>query len=157
LSCHTEEGVMDVRNTACDRLLAVRVEQKLKNAMGSGASKDAIDILNRIHVSRPLSGVEPRPFIPDAVLNRAKYDGNDPNRIRLERDIEAENGGAGVYNINLKKNYMLENPDWNQDTIPEFFNGKNVYDFIDPEIEAKLAALEEEEDNLEATGFYDEP
>ena len=157
LSCHTEEGVMEVRNIACDRLLAVRVEQKLKNAIGGASSKDAIDILNRIHVSRPLSGMEPRPFIPEAVLNRAAYNANDPNKIRLERDIEAEQGGAGVYNINLKKNYMLENPEWNQDKIPEMFNGKNVYDFIDPEIEAKLAALEEEEDNLEATGFYDEP
>ncbi|KAF8538827.1 P-loop containing nucleoside triphosphate hydrolase protein [Trichophaea hybrida] len=157
LSCHTEEGVMDVRNTACDRLLAVRVEQKLKNAMGSAASKDAVNILNRIHVSRPLSGVEPTPFIPDAVLNREKYDPNDPNRRRLERDIEAEEGGAGVYNVNLKKNYLLENPEWNQDKIPEVFNGKNVYDFIDPDIEAKLAALEEEEEQLQATGFYDEP
>jgi len=157
LSCHTEEGVMDVRNTACDRLLAVRVEQKLKNAMGSAASKEAVNILNRIHVSRPLSGVEPTPFIPDAVLNRQKYDPNDPNRRLLERDIEAQEGGAGVYNVNLKKNYLLENPEWNQDKIPEMFNGKNVYDFIDPDIEEKLAALEEEEEQLQATGFYDEP
>ena len=34
-------------------------------------------------------------------------------------------------------------------------NGKNVYDFIDPDIEAKLDALEEEERRLEAEGFYD--
>jgi nucleolar GTP-binding protein len=30
-----------------------------------------------------------------------------------------------------------------------------VYDYIDPDIEAKLAALEEEEERLEAEGFYD--
>jgi nucleolar GTP-binding protein len=29
-----------------------------------------------------------------------------------------------------------------------------VYDYIDPEIEAKLAALEEEEEKLEAEGYY---
>ena len=46
-------------------------------------------------------------------------------------------------------------------------NGKNVYDLyafaweivtdgsIDPDIEAKLNALEEEEERLEAEGFYD--
>lgn len=34
-------------------------------------------------------------------------------------------------------------------------NGKNVYDFIDPDIEAKLNALEEEEERLEGEGFYD--
>jgi nucleolar GTP-binding protein len=157
LSCHTDEGIMDVRNTACDRLLAVRVEQKLKNALGSAASKEATDILNRIHVSRPLSGVEPQPFIPEEALNRQKLDPNDPDRRKLERDIEAEQGGAGVYNVNLKKNYLLENDEWKQDKVPEMFNGKNVYDFIDPEIEAKLAALEEEEEQLQASGFYDEP
>lgn len=157
LSCHTEVGVMEVRNTACDRLLAVRVEQKLKNAVGSAASEEAVNILNRIHVSQPLSGVEPQPFIPDAVLNRQKFDINDPNRRRLERDLEAENGGAGVYNVNLKKNYLLEDDDWKQDKIPEVFNGKNVYDFIDPDIEAKLAALEEEEEQLQASGYYEEP
>lgn len=160
LSCHTEEGVMDVRNTACDRLLAVRVEQKLRNAVGSAPPSEAANILNRIHVSRPLGGVEPPlPLIPAAVLlNRGdrKYDPNDPNRRRLERDIEAEHGGAGVYNVNLKKNYLLEKEEWKQDKIPEMFNGKNVNDFIDPDIEAKLAALEEEEEQLQASGFYDD-
>ena len=42
------------------------------------------------------------PFIPDAVKGRKKYDKEDPERRRLERDIEAEEGCAGVYNINLK-------------------------------------------------------
>ncbi|KAI5805179.1 P-loop containing nucleoside triphosphate hydrolase protein [Geopyxis carbonaria] len=157
LSCHTEEGIMDVRNTACERLLAIRVEQKLKNAVGGAASKEAANILNRIHVSRPLAGAESKPYIPDAVLERLKYDANDPNRRRLERDIEAEEGGAGVYNVNLKKNYLLENPDWKNDKIPEVYDGKNVYDFIDPDIDAKLAALEEEEEQLQESGFYDEP
>ncbi|KAL7270972.1 Nucleolar GTP-binding protein 1 [Rhizina undulata] len=157
LSCHTEEGVMDVRNTACERLLASRVEQKLKNAMGSAAGKEAQDILNRIHVARPIGGVEREAFIPDAVLARKKYDKNDPNKPKLERDIEMEEGGAGVYNVDLKKNYLLEKDEWKHDKIPEILNGRNVYDFIDPEIEAKLQALEEEEEQLQASGFYDEP
>lgn len=36
----------------------------------------------------------------------------------------------------------------------QIVDGKNVYDFIDPDIEAKLAALEEEEERLEQEGFY---
>lgn len=36
----------------------------------------------------------------------------------------------------------------------QIVDGKNVYDFIDPDIEAKLAALEEEEERLEKEGFY---
>jgi len=33
-------------------------------------------------------------------------------------------------------------------------DGKNVADFIDPDIAAKLEALEREEEKLEAGGFY---
>lgn len=38
--------------------------------------------------------------------------------------------------------------------MPEFYNGKNVADFIDPDIAEKLEALEREEEALEAQGFY---
>ncbi|RPB22988.1 P-loop containing nucleoside triphosphate hydrolase protein [Terfezia boudieri ATCC MYA-4762] len=157
LSCHTEEGVMDVRNTACERLLAARVDQKLKAAMGKASSTgtEVENILSRIHVARPIGGVEREPFIPKAALSKAKYDKTDPERRKLERDIEAEEGGAGVYNVNLKKNYLLDNPEWKMDKIPEVLNGKNVYDFIDPEIEQKLEELEAEEEALEKSGYYD--
>ena len=84
-----------------------------------------------------------------------KYDKDDPNRPKLERDIEEENGGAGVYNFNMRKNYILDNPDWKEDRIPEVFEGKNVYDFIDPDILDKLEALEREEEKLQAEGFYE--
>ena len=39
--------------------------------------------------------------------------------------------------------------------MPEIVDGKNVADFIDPDIEEKLEALEREEEKLEAEGFYD--
>lgn len=156
LSCATEEGVMEVRNKACERLLSMRVEQKLKTITKNANGKPVDQVLNRIHVSMPSAGVQDYSFVPEEVLKRKKYDPKDPNRIRLERDIEEENGGAGVYSFDYKKNYMLENPDWKYDKVPEVLNGQNVYDFIDPEIEAKLAALEAEEEALEASGFYDE-
>lgn len=38
--------------------------------------------------------------------------------------------------------------------MPEIYNGKNIADFIDPDIEAKLEALEREEDALAEQGFY---
>jgi nucleolar GTP-binding protein len=72
------------------------------------------------------------------------------------RDIEAENGGPGVFNINLKEQYLLENEEWKNDKMPESYLGRNVYDFVDPDIESKLEALEEEEARLEAEGFYDD-
>ena len=157
LSCVTNEGIQSVKNTACDRLIADRVAAKLKSGQASQpANADAPtgrlgDLLSRIHVAQPLGGVVRERFIPEAVRNGqvAKYDKSDPNRRKLERDIEEENGGPGVYNIDLKKTYDLADADWRHDKVPEFFNGKNVADFVDPDIEAKLAELEAEEERLE--------
>jgi nucleolar GTP-binding protein len=39
--------------------------------------------------------------------------------------------------------------------MPEIMDGKNIADFIDPDILEKLEALEREEEKLEADGFYD--
>lgn len=157
LSCTTAEGVTEVKNAACERLIADRVAQKLKAGTSSGGTIGGRlgDVLTRIHVAQPLGGVVREPFIPEAVKALRKFDKNDPDRRRLARDFEEENGGAGVYNVDLKQDYKLEHDDWKHDRIPEVFDGKNVYDFIDPDIESKLAALEEEEEKLEANGFYD--
>jgi len=43
---------------------------------------------------------------------------------------------------------LLDNQDWKYDVVPEILDGKNIADFIDPEIEAKLKALEDEEEAL---------
>lgn len=103
VSCHTDEGVMDVRNTACDALLAHRVEAKLK-----GSKID--QVANRIHVAmpKPRDNIVRAPFIPDAVKTRNKYDPDDPGRRKLEREFEAEEGGPGVYNISLRSASVLE-------------------------------------------------
>lgn len=156
LSCTTTEGLMQVRNAACDRLIATRNAEKLKAGTNSAGEPTGRlgDLLRRIHVAQPIGGVTREAFIPEAAKNRVKYDKEDPNRPMLERDIEEEEGGAGVYNIDLKKKYLLEDDEWKHDKMPEVFDGKNVYDFIDPDIEAKLQALEEEEEKLEADGFY---
>ena len=50
---------------------------------------------------------------------------------------------------------MLANEEWKSDVMPEIMDGKNIADFIDPEILEKLEALEREEEKLEAEGFYD--
>lgn len=149
MSCYNEEGVMNVRNISCDKVLAARVEMKMKG-------NKINDVINKIHLAVPQQrdNVARLPNIPADISTRVKYDPNDPNRRMLEKDLEVENGGAGVYNVNLKKKYLLENDDWKYDIIPEFLDGHNVADFIDPEIEEKLEALEREEERLEQEGFY---
>ncbi|EOQ99210.1 putative nucleolar GTP-binding protein 1 [Wallemia ichthyophaga EXF-994] len=149
LSCMSEEGIMDVRNQVCETLLAHRVDTKMR---GSKINS----VVNRIHVAqpKPRDDVERTAQVPDIVKQRKGYDKEDPQRKTLERDIEEANGGTGVYSVDLHKNYLLENDDWKKDTMPEFLNGHNVADFVDPDIEEKLEALEREEDKLEADGFY---
>lgn len=149
-SCQLDENIMDVRNKACEKLLASRVENKLKSQARVN------NVLNKIHVATPQArdDVDRSPYIPESFKNLKKYDPEDPERRKLARDIEAENGGAGVYNVNLKDSYLLEDDEWKNDVMPEVLNGRNVYDFLDPEIAVKLQALEEEEERLESEGFY---
>ena len=48
----------------------------------------------------------------------------------------------------------MKNPDEAYDAIPEIWEGKNIADFVDPDIIAKLDALEKEEEEREKNGFY---
>jgi nucleolar GTP-binding protein len=56
----------------------------------------------------------------------------------------------------VAENYILANDEWKSDIIPEIMDGKNIADFIDPDIAEKLEALEREEEMLEAEGFYED-
>ena len=157
LSCTTSEGITEVKKAACKRLLSERVAQKYKAGTNSNGEVGGRleSVLGRIHVAQPLDSIVRETFIPEAVKNRIKFNKDDPDRPRLAREIEEAEGGAGVFNINLKDGYLLDNDEWKYDKVPEIFMGKNVADFIDPDIETKLAELDAEEDRLEEEGFYD--
>uniref|UniRef100_A0A3Q7HCH1 Nucleolar GTP-binding protein 1 n=1 Tax=Solanum lycopersicum TaxID=4081 RepID=A0A3Q7HCH1_SOLLC len=143
MSTLTEDGVISVKNAACERLLNQRVELKMK-------SKKLNDCLNRFHVAmpKPRDQKERPPCIPEAVLEaRAKQAEADAEKQKkkLERDLENENGGAGVYSASLRKHYLLANEEWKEDIMPEILDGHNVYDFVDPDILQRLEELEREE------------
>jgi len=156
-SCATQDGVQEVKNIVCERLLTERVNQKLKAGTGSNGTMGSrlSEVMQRIHVAQPMGGVVRETFIPEGIKALKKYSKTDPERRTLARDIEEANGGAGVFNVDLRKDYLLDDPSWNQDRVPEIFDGKNVYDYIDPDIDAKLQALEDEEERLEKEGFYE--
>ena len=156
-SCATQDGVQDVKNLVCERLLAERVSQKLKAGTASNGALGSrlTEVMARIHVAQPMDGITRETFIPDGIKGLKKYDKADPERRTLARDVEEANGGAGVFNVDLRRDYLLADPSWKYDRIPEILDGKNVYDYVDPDIEAKLAALEEEEERLEKEGFYE--
>lgn len=151
MSTLTEEGIIKVKTEACDRLLAMRVENKLKG-------KKPSDVLSRVHVAVPAKRDDRvrAPCIPDNILKlKAMADSQTakPKR-KLERDLEVEQGDE--YFLDLRKHYDLANPEEKYDVIPEIWQGHNVADFIDPEIMERLDELEREEEMREKAGLYDE-
>ncbi|XP_039122254.1 nucleolar GTP-binding protein 1-like [Dioscorea cayenensis subsp. rotundata] len=141
MSTLTDDGVIGVKNTACERLLDQRVEMKMK-------SKKINDCLNRFHVAipKPRDTKERPPCIPQAVLEaQARGNAAAVEKKKLEKDLENENGGAGVYSASLKKHYILADAEWKEDNMPEILDGHNVYDFMDPDILQRLEELEREE------------
>ena len=97
LSCFSDEGIMAVRNQACDVLLTNRVQSKEKTRRVAG-------IENRLRVAVPVKRdeVAREAHIPDGVVGRKKYDKDDPDRITLERDIEEAGGGAGFFSFDMQ-------------------------------------------------------
>ena len=146
MSAVTEEGVMKVRNEACDLLLAQRVEMKLKG-------KKIPEVLNRIHLAMPKSrdNISRPPFIPHGA-KVTKVDRENAPKKRTERDVELEMGDD--YRIDLKSHHVLVHEFERYDARPEIFEGKNVADYIDPDIMKKLEELEKEEELREVAGEY---
>lgn len=133
-------GIGEVKETACDILLDYRLTQKAKNP------KKAESILNKVYVANPRKkdNKERPPVIPQSVLQGAARPEGKPTVL----EMQVEGGGAGVWSYPYQEDYLLEDPDWKYDNAPTFFNGHNVADFYDPDIEEKLNELEKEEEYL---------
>jgi len=175
MSNKTEEGIVDVKSLACDLLLEQRVQQKLQG-------KKLNTIANRIHIARPQKrdNKTRAVHIPESVIRARQAKKSNANRDiqgnvldamdldeetrRLLRHTEEANGGAGVYHYDWREEWRLPSGEEFQfDRIPETFLGKNVADFIDPDIDARLEALEREEQEqlqqealLKMEGEFDE-
>eukprot|EP00917_Polyrhabdina_sp_WS-2016_P001008 GHVP01002037.1.p1 GENE.GHVP01002037.1~~GHVP01002037.1.p1 ORF type:complete len:622 (-),score=112.32 GHVP01002037.1:17-1882(-) len=137
ISSHADDGVFIARNKACDMLLADRVQKK-KELTES--------VLNRLHVSKPLykKGPGRDTCIPETVLAGLES---------METD-EIDEMGIPISRLaDLKANYLVpENQKY--DIIPEIYNGKNIFDYVDPEIDTRLEELGLEEDYLVRTDAY---
>ena len=165
MSTLTGQNVMEVRNTACDRLLQQRVETKMKG-------KTLEEVIHRVHVAQPngqATDESLRPVhIPESVLRRraatglggsghhststsstSSSGGMDVDHARVtEKVLEAMGGGPGVYVPDLRKKYLLEDDSWRYDVMPEIMDGRNIADFVDADILRKLHDLEVEENQL---------
>jgi len=187
----SEEGVSQVKNHACDKLLAARVDSRV-----SGNKVDSV--MNRLQVVYPTArdGVTREAYIPESVkrereLNNksgkigksrigyapTKDDNSDDEveeddetppesddemmmnggdtttlkkKKKTARELMWENGGPGVWAPDYREQYDLADPEWRFDAIPQILDGKNIADYVDPDIDAKLQLLEEEEEQLQA-------
>merc|ERR1711933_691781 len=53
--------------------------------------------------------------------------------------------GPGVFNFDTRQHWKLKNNEWKYDPIPQFYDGKNIADFYQPNIDKQLNELENEE------------
>merc|ERR1711976_344199 len=162
----TEDGLIDLRNAICDDLLAKRATNKLKNTKGDAK----VNMMDRLRVAKPTprDEVQREYFIPagfkskqKTVPNPATHLGALPKQTYVVQE-NAKKTEADLYNeltddyvLDIRKHWDLPKSDQKYDTIPQIWEGKNIADYIDPEIEQKLAALLAEEEEREANGFYD--
>lgn len=148
----SEENLSRLKVQACDKLLEARVDEKVS----SGRVKD--EVMARITVvnPKPRDNVVREAYVPTSVLNRQQGHQMETDVERVtEKTLMWKNGGPGVYVCDYRKYYTLEDENWRFDAVPEVFDGKNVMDFFDPDIEKHLNALEEEERQLEESGAYE--
>lgn len=151
LSTVNESGVMEVKMEACERLLSYRVDQKMR-------TKKVDNILNRLHVAMPAPRDDKvrAPCIPEQALAKLEKNAAKAERKRkLEKEIEEEMGDD--YTLDLQKNYTEIAEEERYDVIPEFWQGHNIADYIDPDIFDKLEELERAEGIREEGGVYDIP
>lgn len=179
MSNKSEHGVSEVKASACEKLLASRVDARVSGKKIEG-------VMNRLQVFHPTprDNVKRGAYIPETVKDaiaegtigsidhkpkrsRAGYaptkeDAEMGGSVRkTARDLMWENGGPGVWAPDYREQYELKEDQWKFDAIPEIIDGKNIADYIDPEIEKRLATLEDEEEQLlkelEAQRMGEEP
>ncbi|GAX09407.1 nucleolar GTP-binding protein [Fistulifera solaris] len=172
----SEHGVSEVKMAACDKLLESRVDSRI-------AGKKIDGVMNRLQVfyPKPRDHVKREAYVPESVLNnkssvpqrsRVGYaptvnDDDDDDDMdmhetpKLARELMWENGGPGVWAPDYRDIYDLKDDSWKYDAIPEIIDGKNIADFVDPDILRKLEELEREEEQivseLEAAKMGEEP
>ncbi|POI22082.1 hypothetical protein CIB84_014170, partial [Bambusicola thoracicus] len=142
---------------ACDRLLAHRVDTKMKG-------NKVNEVLNRLHLAMPAKrdNKERLPFIPEGAIARKKRMEVDTPKRKSERDLELEMGddyvldlqncgvaltvdaldfvipkqylAAGKESEGFMKYWDLMNSSEKYDKIPEIWQGHNILDYIDPDI-----------------------
>lgn len=154
LSVNEKEMVQNLKNQVCKKLLTFR------NADRKGTQlKTDEDYYRGVRVVQPKTnnGRNKGPSIPDSVLAEQQSGKREPRQTL--KDLQEEHGGAGVFNFPWNEHFQLTNDSWKYDKVPELLDGMNIVDYVDPDIEAKLKALEEDQErnwNIQDEEMIDE-
>merc|ERR1711974_533665 len=144
---------IDVKQMACDKLLELRVESKIKKKK----AKEAEEKLKQT-TTTTTSTTEGDEMEETTKDNEADKELMDSDTEDMEKDFEEErddfpwpddpdpNWDPTKFSIDWRKDYLLADESWKFHTIPEIMDGKNIADFVDQDILEKLDALEKEEE-----------
>ena len=120
------EHINEAKEMACELVFNIKLPQpETKVVKSEQNSINAISVAQpkkRDNISRPSVTVDLSKKVP---------------KEKTIRQLEEEQGGAGVFTIPLQEHYVIPQ-DWKYDIVPEIYNGKNIADFVDPDIWEKL-------------------
>jgi nucleolar GTP-binding protein len=145
LSALEEALVTETKDFICQELLNIRTSTK----KDQGQLKTDEDYYVGVRVFNPTQSRNTLPrqvSIPDSV-RKERESGTKQPRVTL-KDLQEQYGGAGVFAFPLQEHFILENDEWKYDKVPEVIDGKNIWDYVDPDIERKLLELEREQDEF---------
>eukprot|EP00485_Elphidium_margaritaceum_P002384 CAMPEP_0202688524 /NCGR_PEP_ID=MMETSP1385-20130828/4025_1 /ASSEMBLY_ACC=CAM_ASM_000861 /TAXON_ID=933848 /ORGANISM="Elphidium margaritaceum" /LENGTH=683 /DNA_ID=CAMNT_0049343517 /DNA_START=32 /DNA_END=2083 /DNA_ORIENTATION=+ len=137
------QNVESVKNEACDVLLSHRIDAKQRDKSAGG--KDGSNggglsqlIQDRLFVAQPVKR-------DNKVRESVKKPMVVSSSSQSIKELEQQHGGPGVFNFDTRQHWDLKQEEWKYDEIPQFYNGKNIADFYQKNIDKHLSALEDEE------------
>jgi len=174
MSTMTGEGVSGLRSLACDRLLEQRVETKLigKHIAHNMNRLHLAEPVPRDSRERPAfipsSVLEKRKLKFETGSKKEDEDDDEfESLISMDDSQTTPSFGAVIFRTHkampledqtpddfdptifgpdYRSEYLLADDSWKFDPIPEIINGKNIADYIDPDILERLEELEREEE-----------
>jgi nucleolar GTP-binding protein len=136
----SEEGISQVKQIACDKLLQQRTEIILNSQKND-------DILKKVHVALPVPRDDKERPVHDPQVDKEKQleitkkkEEEWEFQLKLYKELDPDYKG-----MDWKEDYIVEEEEWKHDHVPEIMDGKNVFDFWSGDIEDKLEELEMEE------------
>jgi nucleolar GTP-binding protein len=146
LSNNIPDTIFEVKKAACELLLDFRLKNEEKNVSRNKLLRMEEDYLKGITIFKPKANRDGKArgsYLPDNFSSTREA--SDRPTIK---EMQEDHGGAGLFHIPQQEKFLLLKDDWKYDVIPEIFNGKNIIDFVDPDIEEKLMELEAEEERM---------